>query len=285
MIPTSIIWGSYKMSKLGKHILGMGTLATLVFGGHGVVNAQNSYSQDTSKENTENVVNKKNEGKSYANLAIKVWSMYVGYEGLFASYNESEKEKCEHFFEKHKNIKKYLDEINQKIGNIRGPKTVNVVRDVDPEYIDKLYKMLTPDAVKEMDGIRGAHPHVDNEKTEDIIWRMYTYTATHGGLSKKNDCTEFFNKYPELYDVCEDAAKNLKNKPYINLERTTYTDIMYYNEEWKSQDFDRRIGYAMYMIGKDRDISTREITRDAQDINIPEASQATIYYAPQRGRY
>lgn len=266
--------------KLQKHTNKMlvGTLLAGALLATQPASAQNS----SAKQNAQELLaSQKHPGQAYINLASKVWEMYQLSIGGFSHIDSGEKQKCHDFFEQNRQIRDLCQQTDEKIGAIRGPHTINSAEKANPQYRDDLYAMLADGTIRSIDGVGDVKADVDQEETSDIVWRMYTYVATHGGLRQKNNCSDFFKKYPELYDVCQTASVALDGK--ISLERSTYSDIMHYNikndqkinqedwnKRWDVKDFDERVDLAISAIKYNTGISKREMETEIRDIKIPD---------------
>lgn len=256
------------------------------------VSAQNNTTQDKQQNKQENVVSKKQKGNSYCNLSGKVWDMYrLAYSdgAFFNTVHKENTQKCRDFFEKHPDIKQICQNADEAIGGtIRGPRSIDVAERSYQDLRGELNKKLSQNIINEIDGIGDVKALADNENTTDMVWRMYTYVSTHGGVGKQNPSADFFKKYPELYEVCEDAGLAMKNIE-IPLERTTYSDVMHYNlksdkpfnmsdDDLEARNFDELVNYTLHKIVKNKGGSEKQIRRDAEDVKVPDASKQTGKY-------
>lgn len=253
------------------------------------VSAQNSVDQDKQQNKQEEVISKEKEGVSYCNLVDKLWDMYrlVYADGtFFNSLDYIDGDKCQDFFKKYPEIKNICQNADRGIGGkIRGPRTLSVAEIHFPNLRSELNQKLSSNIIQEIDSIGNIKKNMDDENITDKIWRMYTYVTTHGGVDKKNSSADFFKKYPEFYQVCHDAGVAM-NDAKIPLERTTYSDVMYYNlksdnpfnmskKDWLRlqgvDDFDGLIDKVLYEITEDRKINEGKIISDIENIKVPNA--------------
>ncbi|MBR6356105.1 MAG: hypothetical protein IKR92_04540 [Alphaproteobacteria bacterium] len=254
--------------------------------------AQNNSVQDKKQNTPENVVSKRQKGISYANLVNKLWNMYrlVYTDGEFLNpFGKNDIDKCQKLFETNPKIKEICQNADEAIGGpIRGPRTLNAAERYYPNLRSDLDKEMSSKVIKQIDAVGEKKLNLDDENVGDMVWRMYTYVTTHGGTDKKNPSADFFKKYPEFYEGCQDAAKAMKDIT-TPLERTSYSDIMYFNlksdnpfntseSKWKIskyrdiKDFDTLIDNITYVIVENRDINERQIRRDAEDVQVPDAA-------------
>lgn len=280
-----------KIKKLRNKLLLTGALM-LATSHFSEASAQNTSGQDKKQNTPENVVSQNKFGVSYCNLVNKLWNMYrLAYTdgGFINPLDKSDTDKCQKFFEANPDIKKICQNADEAIGGpIRGPRTVDTAERYYPNLRSELDKKMSPSAIQGIDGVGSVKINIDEENVGDMVWRMYTYVATHGGINKKNSSADFFKKYPEFYEGCQDAAKAMKDIT-TPLERTSYSDIMYFNlksdnpfntseSKWKIskyrdiKDFDTLIDNITYVIVENRDINERQIRRDAEDVQVPDAA-------------
>ena len=224
-------------------------------------------------DTTENVVSQKEPGSAYCNLAYKVLDMYKSaYKNSksLSTVEDTEAQKCRNFFGSHPDIKAICEKAEQACG-----RAILSMRNVDNQYMlfrNDLNKKLSPDVVKEIDKIGRIKMYQEDEQIADKAWRMYTHVATNGGVEKNNESANFFKKYPEIYNACQNAGEVMKQIG-IPLERTTYSDVQYYNHYDRNpykgcMSFDEVIGKELKEISEKRGISENEVKNDAQKIKV-----------------
>lgn len=259
-------------------------------------------------------------GQSYANLPEKVFDMYLATKNIYRegsaipSYDTKDEmsiaDQCREFFAKHPDLENICENAYDKLElHLSKPdrqgkmmltgvgRSKYSMRQMDaeiPSFHNEVFAALVPankraplSVVKEVDQIGDLRVSYGREEMADIILNLYQNSG-HNGLNKE-ECTKFFEKYPELEEVCkkalegaiENAGDSIKRTvanrfTYTVADRFTYRDIMHYNG-WDngSRSFDERIADTINNITKSRKLALDEVEQDAKSIDF--GHQQPIY--------
>ena len=284
-----------KISRIKRNLVLAGAFSFSVLSASQQAEAKGFTPQDGGGFDTEDVKSVETSSSSYCDLACKVWDMYrAATSDMFGSFeNEDLNNMSKEFFNNNKEIAQICKQARKEIGTIRGPATYSALEDSYPQFKAEINKRLSNKEIAEIDKIGETKLHSESAKDVDVIWRLYTYTATHGGVNKNNECANFFKKYPEFYNFCEKQAEYVKNIG-IPLERTTCEDLVYYKAGGENltreTNFEtkRKLNLLNYeIIDVSDEVSHRTnvresiIFQEARNIKVPDASSrqsSTVHF-------
>lgn len=244
-------------------------------------------------------------GQSYANLPEKVFDMYLATQNIYRegsaipSYDTKDEksvaDQCREFFAKHPNLESICKNAYNRLDlHVSEPDGQGKMMLVDagrsqysmrlmdaeiPSFHKEVFAALVPankreplSIVKEVDQIGDLRLSYEREEIADVILNLYQNSG-YNGLNKE-ECTKFFEKYPELEEVCEKALEGAMENAGDSIKRTvagrfTYRDVMHYNG-WDNgyRSFDERIASTINNITRSQRLGSDEIEQDAKSINF-----------------